>query len=72
MRVTPTARTCPDCTSAMARGVIAGRSPGVKFKPRGDLLGDLTGALLTHGFFNHSAEAFRCPQCGLVIVPGRD
>ena len=55
----------------MSPGVIAGRSPGVKFKPRGDLLGDLTGALLTHGFFNHSADAFRCPVCGLVIVPGR-
>ena len=62
-------RDCPDCRTAMSSGVIVGRSPGVKFKASRGVLGDLTGALITSGFFNHSASAFRCPACGLVVVP---
>ncbi|MBU3977807.1 MAG: hypothetical protein L6256_05830 [Propionicimonas sp.] len=47
-----------------------GRSPGVKFKAETDVFGDLGGILLTSGFFNHSAAAFRCESCGTVVIPG--
>ena len=30
--------------------------------------GDLTGILLTDGFFNHDAPALRCDECGTVVV----
>ena len=66
-----TERSCPDCGTPMADGVIVGRSPGVKFKASQGILGDLSGVLLTTGFFNHTAAASRCPQCGLVLVPPR-
>lgn len=55
----------------MTRRFIIGRSPGVKFKESAGVLGDLTGVLITKGMFNHSADAFRCSRCGLVLVPGR-
>jgi hypothetical protein len=54
----------------MDEGVVVGRSPGVKFKADKGLLGDLTGTLITSGFFNHSADAFRCSSCGTVVIPG--
>ena len=53
----------------MTDGVIAGRSPGVKFKASMGLAGDLTGIRLTDGVFNHSAPALRCDGCGTVVVP---
>ena len=53
----------------MSKGLVVGRSPGVKFKQARGLAGDLTGILLTRGFFNHSAPAFRCEQCGTVVIP---
>ena len=62
-------RDCPDCATAMQAGVIVGRSPGVKFKASRGVLGDLSGTPITTGFFNHSAAAFRCRSCGLVVVP---
>ena len=62
-------RDCPDCGTAMQAGVIVGRSPGVKFKGSRGVLGDLSGTPITTGFFNHSAAAFRCGSCGLVVVP---
>ena len=49
--------------------MIVGRSPGVKFKQARGVLGDLTGSLITSGFFNHSAPAFRCTRCATVVVP---
>ena len=55
----------------MSAGVVVGRSPGVKFKKARGLTGDLTGIQLTHGFFNHSADAWRCDACGTVVIPGR-
>ena len=64
-------RSCPDCATVMDAGVIVGRSPGVKFKASQGLLGDLSGKPITDGFFNHTADAFRCPACGLVLVPPR-
>ncbi|HPZ51083.1 MAG TPA: PF20097 family protein [Propionibacteriaceae bacterium] len=66
-----TSRNCPDCGSPMTRGFIIGRSPGVKFKESSGVLGDLTGVPITKGMFNHSADAFRCPGCGLVVIPAR-
>jgi transposase-like protein len=63
---------CPVCSSEnLTLGVIMGRSPGVKFKRARGLLGDLSGVLLTSGFFSHSAQAWRCEGCGTVVVPGR-
>ena len=63
---------CPCCAAeTMVSGVVVGRSPGVKFKVSRGILGDLTGRLLTSGFFNHSADAFMCQSCGTVVVPGR-
>jgi DNA-directed RNA polymerase subunit RPC12/RpoP len=62
---------CPYCSTEMMSGVIVGRSPGVKFKPARNIAGDIGGALLTAGFFNHSAPAYRCSTCGTVVVPGR-
>jgi hypothetical protein len=59
---------CPGCGSAMVAGVVVGRSPGVKFKPHTDILGDLGGITLTRGLFNHSAEARRCVTCGIVVI----
>ena len=60
---------CPTCGSTdLASGAIVGRSPGVKFKGSRGLAGDLTGVRLTQGVFNHSAPAFRCDECGTVIV----
>ena len=49
--------------------MVVGRSPGVKFKKARGLAGDLTGIQLTHGFFNHSADALRCETCGTVVIP---
>lgn len=61
---------CPGCGSAdLVSGVIVGRSPGVKFKGSMGLAGDLSGIRLTKGVFNHSAPAFRCDECGTVVVP---
>ena len=54
----------------MDEGVIVGRSPGVKFKAAKGLLGDLTGKTITSGVFNHQADAFRCGECGTVVVAG--
>ncbi|GAA4088555.1 PF20097 family protein [Nonomuraea sp. NPDC050663] len=62
---------CPLCESAMESGQIVGRSPGVKFKKSAGLLGDLSGVPVTQGFFNHSADALRCRDCGTVVIPGR-
>jgi uncharacterized Zn finger protein len=66
------AMSCPICGSGrLALGEIVGRSPGVKFKREGGLLGDLSGIAITSGLFNHSAQAWRCEECGTVVVPGR-
>jgi len=63
---------CPLCGRAdLTSGVIVGRSPGVKFKGSKGVTGDLTGILLTDGFFNHDAPALRCEDCGTVVVPPR-
>jgi hypothetical protein len=63
----PTA--CPCCGHGeLTSGVIVGRSPGVKFKASQGFAGDLTGILLTDGFFNHQASALRCEACGAVVV----
>lgn len=60
---------CPTCgTAELTSGLIVGRSPGVKFKQSRGLLGDLVGIPLTKGIFNHSAPAFRCAECGTVVV----
>ena len=59
---------CPRCSSPMLAGVIVGRSPGVKFKPKRDILGDLGGIKVTQGLFNHSADAHRCGDCGAVLI----
>lgn len=60
---------CPSCGhSPLDSGVIVGRSPGVKFKQSRGFTGDLTGIQLTHGFFNHSADALRCAACGTVVI----
>jgi hypothetical protein len=61
---------CPHCDTEMTTGVIVGRSPGVKFKSERSIAGDIGGTLLTNGFFNHSAPAYRCAACGTVVVPG--
>lgn len=61
---------CPYCDTEMASGVIVGRSPGVKFTSARSVAGDIGGLLLTSGFFNHSAPAYRCSGCGTVVVPG--
>ena len=53
----------------MEQGEVVGRSPGVKFKPSLGILGDLTGIPLTTGIFNHSVDAWRCPECGTVLIP---
>lgn len=63
---------CPLCDISMEQGVIVGRSPGVKFKASNDVFGDLTGVQLTSGFFNHSANAYRCDGCGTVVIPPLD
>ena len=55
----------------MEAGGGVGRSPGVKFKPQRDILGDLGGITLTSGFFNQSVDAWRCPACGTVVIPPR-
>ncbi|MBP2702620.1 hypothetical protein JOL79_02245 [Microbispora sp. RL4-1S] len=62
---------CPLCSTNMEEGVVVGRSPGVKFKKRTTVFGDLGGELLTTGIFNHSVEALRCDNCGTVVIPGR-
>ena len=63
---------CPGCGRAdLTAGVIVGRSPGVKFKARQGLAGDLTGIPITTGFLNQSAPALRCEACGTVVVPPR-
>jgi hypothetical protein len=60
---------CPSCGHTdLTSGVIVGRSPGVKFKGSKGVTGDLTGILLTDGFFNHDAPALRCDECGTVVV----
>ena len=59
---------CPRCDSPMTLGVVVGRSPGVKFKPSRDVLGDLGGIKLTKGIFNHSVDAQRCTACGAVLI----
>jgi predicted RNA-binding Zn-ribbon protein involved in translation (DUF1610 family) len=60
---------CPKCGElALEAGVIVGRSPGVKFKTSRGFGGDLAGIPLTTGIFNHSAPAFRCGNCGTVVV----
>lgn len=61
---------CPSCSSSMAAGVVVGRAPGVKFEAARDVLGDLGGVTLTSGVFNHSVDAWRCPACGTVVIPG--
>lgn len=53
----------------MTEGSVVGRSPGVKFKIRRGIAGDLSGIPITTGFFNHHAEAFRCDSCGTVVIP---
>ncbi len=66
------ALTCPTCGQPMEPGVVVGRSPGVKFKPQRDILGDLGGVTLTSGIFNHSVDAWRswrCAKCGTVLIP---
>lgn len=65
-----TPMTCPNCTSEMEPGVVLGRAPGVKFKNRRSTAGDLGGIRLTKGFFNHSVEAWHCPSCATVVIPG--
>jgi hypothetical protein len=66
------AMSCPICGSGrLTLGVIVGRSPGVKFKRKSGLLGDLSGITLTSGLLNHSAQAWRCEECDTVVVPGR-
>jgi len=63
---------CPVCGAAnLTEGEIVGRSPGVKFKRRAGLMGDLLGIPLTRGFFMLTAPALRCENCGTVVVPGR-
>ena len=62
---------CPHCQSEMSAGVVVGRGPGVKFKKKRGLMGDLTGIKLTQGFFKHSVDALRCEACGTVVIPGR-
>jgi hypothetical protein len=52
----------------MQRGVVVGRAPGVKFKPKNGIMGDLTGIPLTAGIFNHTADALRCQACGIVVI----
>ncbi|MEV0971439.1 hypothetical protein [Microtetraspora glauca] len=52
--------------SRIRRGTL----PRIKFKSSQDMVGDLGGILLTSGFFNHSADAFRCSECGTVVIPG--
>ena len=64
------ATACPGCGGTVAPEIIAGRSPGVKFKSEQDGFFDLAGIPITSGFFNHSAPALRCPRCGTVVVPG--
>jgi len=60
---------CPTCGSTeLTSGLIVGRSPGVKFKERRGVLGDLAGIPLTTGLFNHSAPAFRCAACRTVVI----
>lgn len=66
-----TSHGCPTCAAATEPGVVVGRSPGVKFKPQRDVLGDLGGITLTSGVFNHSVDAWRCPACGTVVIPPR-
>jgi Domain of unknown function (DUF6487) len=62
---------CPVCgADHLVLGVIVGRSPGVKFKEAYGALGDLSGIPITSGVLNHSAEAWRCEECGTVVVPG--
>jgi hypothetical protein len=57
----------------MEPGFVVGRSPGVKFKRRLDLLGDIGGTRLTGwGPFNWNAEALRCSECGTVLIPGQE
>jgi predicted RNA-binding Zn-ribbon protein involved in translation (DUF1610 family) len=68
-RMSKTEIACPTCGSPdLTSGLIVGRSPGVKFKQSRGALGDLSGTPVTTGFFNHSAPAFRCDDCGTVIV----
>jgi uncharacterized OB-fold protein len=57
------------CSGELTEGFIVGRAPGVKFKVRRDVAGDLGGVRITSGVFNHSASAFRCDSCGAVVVP---
>ncbi len=60
---------CPTCGQPMEPGVVVGRSPGVKFKPQRDILGDLGGIRLSSGVCNHSVDAWRCAKCGTVLIP---
>jgi hypothetical protein len=60
---------CPTCGRPMEKGKVVGRPPGVKFKYSVGFLGDLTGIQLTTGFFNHSVAAWRCNECGTVLIP---
>jgi transposase-like protein len=63
---------CPVCSSEnLTLGVIVGRSPGVRFKRARGLLGDLSGIRITSGLLSHSAQAWRCEDCGTVVVPAR-
>ncbi|SDI34149.1 PF20097 family protein [Nonomuraea jiangxiensis] len=61
---------CPLCSTSMKPGIVVGRSPGVKFKQSVGALGDLTGIRLTKGFGYQHADAFRCDECGTVVIPG--
>ena len=56
----------------MTAGFVVGRSPEVKFKTQRSIAGDLGGTRLTTGTFNHSAPAFRCEGCGMVVIPPGD
>jgi len=67
--VTESPIACPTCGALnLEAGLIVGRSPGVKFKKKLGVTGDLTGIPLTRGFVNHSAPALRCGKCCTVVV----
>ena len=64
-----TAMACPRSRRRdLTTGVIVGRSPWVEFKRSRGVSGGLTGIPVTTGFFNHSVPAFRCDDCGTVVV----
>ena len=40
-------------------------------KPGRDLLGGMDAITLTADFVSHSVDAWRCPDCGTVLIPGK-